>query len=86
MGRADYWKAGDYNVICDVCGFKYKASQLKKRWDGAMCCPEDWEPRHPQDYVRGVKDSPPLPFTRPEPADDFIAPGDVTATDYPKSF
>lgn len=86
MGHADYWKSGDYNALCDVCGFKFKASELKKRWDGVMVCEADWEPRQPQDFVRGVKDQRALPFTRPEPADTFVDPGDVVATNYPKSF
>lgn len=86
MGRADYYKPRDYNAICDVCGFKYKASELRRRWDGVMVCPQDWEPRHPQDFVRGVQDNRQLPFTRPEGEDSFVDPGDVSAEDYPKSF
>ena len=72
MGRADYWKPGDPNAICDVCGFKYKLSELKKRWDNLMVCPEDWEPRQPQDFVRGVKDQRPIPNARPENPDVFV--------------
>jgi hypothetical protein len=34
-----------------------------------MVCDEDWETRHPQDFVRGVRDQHPLPWTRPEPVD-----------------
>lgn len=71
MGRSDYYAKGDYNTICDICGFKYKASRLKKRWDGFMCCEKDWEPRNAQDFVRGVKDVQALPWTRPEPPDKF---------------
>lgn len=82
MGRADYWKPNDYNAICDVCGFKYKASELRKRWDGVMTCPDDWEPRHPQDFVRGVKDSHPLPFTRTEGIDEFVQVGGVDAATF----
>ena len=50
-GKNDYFKPGDRNAICDGCGFKFKASQLRKRWDGYMVCEDDWEPRHPQDLV-----------------------------------
>ena len=60
-----WWKSGDWNAICDVCGHKYKASQLKKRWDGLMVCDEDWETRHPQEFIRPIKDMQKLPFTRP---------------------
>lgn len=86
MGHADYWKPNSYNALCDVCGFKYKAEELKRRWDGLMCCPEDWEIRQPQDFVRGVRDQKPLPWSRPEPPDTFIEPGDVEPDDYPRGF
>lgn len=60
-----WWKIGDWNAICDVCGHKFKASQLQKRWDGLMVCSEDWETRHPQEFIRPIKDMQKLPFTRP---------------------
>ena len=37
-----------------------------------MCCTQDWEIRQPQDFVRGVADTQVAPWTRPEPADQFI--------------
>jgi hypothetical protein len=37
-----------------------------------MVCREDWEPRQPQDFVRGVADQQAVPWSRPEPADRFI--------------
>jgi hypothetical protein len=63
---------GDWKALCDVCGREYKASQLQKRWDGLMCCRHDWEPRQPQDFVRGVADTQIVPWSRPEPADSYI--------------
>ena len=57
---------GNYNVLCDVCGFKMKASEVKKRWDGFMVCKEDWEPRHPLDFYAPPTDVFVLPFTRPD--------------------
>ena len=63
---------GDWNSICDVCGRKYKASLLKQRWDGLMCCRQDWEPRQPQDFVRGVADPQLVPWVRDEPTDQWI--------------
>ena len=69
--RSRYFK-GDNNAICDVCGRKYKASQLRRRWDNYMVCPDDWEPRQPQDFVRGVADVQVPPFTRPEQQDVFV--------------
>lgn len=63
---------GDWKAICDSCGRELKASELRKRWDGFMVCAGDWEPRQPQDFVRGVADFQAPPFTRSEPADIFI--------------
>jgi hypothetical protein len=60
-----YLVLGDWNAICDQCGRKFKASQLRKRWDGYMVCKEDWETRHPQDFVRPRPDSGKVPWTRP---------------------
>lgn len=56
----------EYNAICDVCGFKFKASQLRKRWDGFMVCSADFEHRHPMDFYRVRDDNHPLPWVRPE--------------------
>ena len=67
-GRADYLALGDWNATCDVCGKKFKASMLRKRWDNLMVCQLDWEPRQPQDFVRGVPDDQVPPWTRPVPA------------------
>ena len=72
MGRSDYFKKGDYNALCDQCSFKYKASELRRQWDNLMVCQQCYEKRNPQDFVRGVKDSTRLPWTRPEPADNDI--------------
>jgi hypothetical protein len=73
MGRADHWVAGENNVVCDRCGFKFKASELKKTWDGLWVCEQDWEPRHPQDFVKGVMDDQKPVLSRPEGPDEFTA-------------
>lgn len=56
----------DYRAICDVCGFKKWNYELRKRWDGLMCCAEDWEPRNFLDFYRTRNDAHRLPFTRPD--------------------
>lgn len=80
MGRADYLIDGDWNAICDSCGRKFKASQLKLRWDGFRVCKDDWEPRHPQDFVRGVKDIQKTSWIRSQTPDIFIFAGCTTIT------
>lgn len=81
MGKADFHKPGDWNAICDVCGFKFKASELRKRWDGVMVCKKDWEPRHPQELIRIKADNQNVPFVRDDPDPTFLNPGDVSEGD-----
>lgn len=66
------FKSGEYKVLCDVCGVVYRASEIKRRWDGAMCCPSDWEVRQPLDFLRVKPENNQLPFRRPDPVDQFI--------------
>lgn len=66
-----YFKKGSWNVICDVCGFKYKAEDIRKRWDGLYVCKEDFELRHPQDFVKGIEDKQNVPFSN-GPDEDTI--------------
>ena len=80
-GHADYLKRGDWNAICDVCGFKYKASELKRRWDNLYVCDVDWEPRHPQDFLKGKRDKQNTPWSRPEQVDDFVTYEPVDGSD-----
>lgn len=47
---------GEWNAECDVCGFKFKACDLRQRWDGMMVCEDDYEERHPMDFFRGVEE------------------------------
>ena len=72
MSYTSRYDRGDWIADCDVCGRKFKASKLIQRWDGLMCCEEDWEIRQPQDFVRGVADTQIAPWLRPEPSDSFI--------------
>jgi len=72
-GRADYLALGDWNAICYECGRKRKASTMKKHWQGYYVCPEHWEPRQPQDFVRGVQDIQTPPWTQPMPTDQFVS-------------
>ena len=66
MGRADYYAPGDWNAACYRCGAKRKASTMKRHWQGYWVCPEHWEPRHPQDFVKGVVDVQSVPWSQPE--------------------
>lgn len=63
----NYYVSGQFNVTCDVCSEKIKAGQAKKRWDGFITCPNCFEERHPQDFVRARQDKISVPFSRPIP-------------------
>lgn len=72
MGKADYFKQGDWNCICDECGWKRKASECRKRWDGAFVCADTcWEPVHPQEYVKARHDKQRVPIARSDPASNL---------------
>lgn len=61
-----------WRAVCDVCGFEFSNEQIILRWDGLRVCRKDFENRHPQDFLRAVKEeSQKLPWTRPEPADIY---------------
>lgn len=72
-GRADYLELGDWNSVCYECGRKRKASTLLRHWQGYYVCPEHWEPRQPQDFVRSVPDNQTPPWVQPMPANVFLA-------------
>lgn len=62
-------KKGTWRAQCDRCGFDYHADQMKKEWNGLRVCKSCWEPRHPQEFVRGRKDDSSVPWTRSEGED-----------------
>ena len=74
-----YYKPGDHSVICDRTGMKVKASQTRKEWTGLIVRKESWEPRHPQEFIRGRPDRQAVQDPRPEGTDLFVTPGQVTA-------
>jgi hypothetical protein len=75
---ADEFILGDSNGICDCCGFKFKQSQLRKRWDGAMVCKADYEPRHPQDFVKARPERNHVKNARPGAEPHFVEANEIT--------
>lgn len=67
-GRADYLAEGDWNARCYFCGFKFKASQLRRHWQGFYVCATCFETRQPQDFVRSLPDTQTPPWAQPTPA------------------
>lgn len=65
------FKSGEWNVICDVCGKKIKSSEAKLRWDNAVVCEDDYEPRHILDFIKETPNRITVPFIR-RPNDEYI--------------
>ena len=65
--KKNYYISGDHNITCDVCSKKIKMSEAKLRWDGFLVCKDDYEMRHPQDFVRAKQDKIYVRETRPIP-------------------
>lgn len=75
------YRRGDFNAICDRCGQKFKASQLKRTWNGLRVCSYDFEERNAQDFVRAVRpDSAPY-GAKPLGEYTFLEADEVTAAD-----
>lgn len=63
--------SGAWLTLCDRCGFRYHNFKLRKEWTGLRVCSgagtnDCWEPRHPQDLVKGKKDRQAPAWTRPD--------------------
>ena len=71
MARSKYIP-GDFWRIDDRSGFKVRSSDTAQEWTGLIVRKKDWEPRHPQDFVRGRPDHQNVPKPRPEPPPIFI--------------
>lgn len=63
---------GQFNALCQRCGFVHKSGQIRKEWTGLMVCRECFETRSPQEHVQGRVDKQAPPWSSPEPADVFI--------------
>jgi hypothetical protein len=74
-------KPGDYFVWCQRTGFKVPASEIMREWNGLLVWNRVYEPRHPQDFVRGVTDDQSIPFGNPKPENVFLGDNEITADD-----
>jgi len=61
----NYYVRGEWNAACDQCGRVFKSGQMRLRWDNARVCSACWEPRQPQDFVKGIPDNMSVPWARP---------------------
>ena len=68
---------GAWKACCQRCGGVYLNTQLSMEWTGLRVCRGGgtrgcWEPRHPQEFVRGKADEQAPPWTSPEPPPVYI--------------
>lgn len=68
---------GKWNAICDVCGLKFKNTDLRKNWKGLMVCPQDFEYRNQQDFIKIRAEDGSPPWTRPQGTDQFVEACDI---------
>ena len=66
VGMKTSYKMGDWYALCDRCQKKFYASQLKKEWTGWRVCKSCFDPKHPQESLKGKKDNENVPWTRPD--------------------
>ena len=59
-------------VICDRTGFKTYAKDCRYEWTGMLVLNSEWEPRQPQDFVKGVPDGKPAHDIRPDEKPEFV--------------
>ena len=72
-GRSPGYRPGNHWLICDRCGFAVRSSEARETWNGLVVCEADWEPRHPQDMVRGRnEDTSAKGLVRPEAPDSYV--------------
>lgn len=77
------YKPGTWLAECDRCGFQFRNTQLAREWTGLRVCKGPgtnncWEPRQPQDYLRGKPDRQAPDWSRPPrdpPNEPFVNEG-----------
>lgn len=74
--RSPGFQPGNNWVIDDLTGHARRRGQIRYRWDGIALDQKEWEPRHPQDFVRSRKDK----ITPDEPIRADQAPGSESFT------
>jgi hypothetical protein len=80
MGRKLFYKPGSYYVADDRTGFPQRAERTRKEWNGLRVDESVWEPRQPQDLVKGVTDKQSVPDARPLGQNIYVGPISVQTT------
>jgi|GEM_PF-3599919 len=67
------YRLGDHYVICDICGFRYYASECRMQWNNILACAACYSPKHPQ-YTppKPLHEKQRVEISRPEKTDVFV--------------
>lgn len=57
---------GSFLRRCDRSGRVYGAEDTVREWNGLIVGKDEWEPRHPQEFKRGIREKIAAPMPRPE--------------------
>jgi hypothetical protein len=80
MGRKLHYKPGSWYRTDDRTGFPQRAERTRMEWNGLIVDEKVWEPRQPQDLVKGVPDIQSVPDARPLASHVFVGPISVQTT------
>jgi len=74
MADDRHYVPGDFYRVDDRSGFKIRAKRSRQEWNGLIVSYKLWEPRQPQDFVKGVIDDQSVPLPRPRQPNTYTNP------------
>lgn len=74
MGRKLHYRPGSFYRVDDRTGFPQRAERTRKQWNNLIVDVSVYEPRQPQDMVKGVKDQQSVVDARPLSPAIFVGP------------
>ena len=80
MGRKLKYRPGSFYRTDDRTGFPQRAEITRKEWTGLIVDQARWEPRQPQDLVKGVPDIQSVQDPRPLGQNIYVGPISVQTT------
>jgi hypothetical protein len=80
MGRKLHYKLGSFYRTSDRTGFPVRAENTRIQWNNLYVETKTWEPRQPQDLVKGVPDIQSVPDARPLGQNIYVGPVSVQTT------
>lgn len=73
MGRTGHsYRPGTFWRICDQSGFTVRDTHTSKQWDNLIVRRQSFDIRHPQQFVKGVRDNQNVQLPRPQAPFSYI--------------